>query len=272
MITKEDLLSTEFYNDWVKPQENIIGGGGAVIERGLTSSALFGGNIRDQDRDQLEPQWMELVHLILPMLQSGWRINRLLAALELEKFLPTNVRTSNAAVLLADQRDRPVYANEAAENLLVGGGVIKVTKTGRLRISGMAYKLDDFLKNGLSNFSELTLSDQSRVWIGKLLPSTFEALDFSFNLDRFTPDKMIVVSSQREKPDHVALLQRTFGLTVAEAEVALLLSEGYDVNEISDMRAVSRNTVRFQVKATLEKVGVRRQTQLALAIAKLVSF
>ena len=271
MISKEDLLRTEFYNDWVKPQENITGGGGAVIERGPTSSALFGGNIREKDCDTLAPQWMAFTNLILPMLQSGWQINRLLAASEIELLLPTKTRATNAAIILTDQQDRPVYTNRAAEELLMRGQTIGVSAEGKLQIAGLTHKLDDYLNGKFLSFVEIPPVSGSQVWIGKLEPATFEVLDFSFHVEGSSPEKLIVIAEQREKPDHVALLQRAFGMTAAEAQVALLISEGMDVNEISDLRTVSRNTVRYQVKAALEKVGVRRQTQLALAIARLTS-
>ncbi len=271
MISKEELVSTEFYNDWIRPQEDIIGGGGAVIERGPTSSALFGGNIREKDRERLEPQWMDFVRLILPMLQSGWRINRLLAASEIEMLLPAKARATNAAIILTDQQDRPVYANRAAEELLIDGQAVGFSAAGKLQIAGLTHKLDDYLKGEFSSFVEISLVSGCQAWIGKLEPATFEALDFSFHVEGSSPEKLIVISEKRKKPDHVALLKRAFGMTTAEAQVALLISEGMDINEISELRTVSRNTVRYQVKAALEKVGVRRQTQLALSIAKLTS-
>lgn len=271
MISKEDLRNTEFYNDWVKPQEDITGGGGAVIERGRTSSALFGGNIREKDREFLEPQWMDFTRLILPMLQCSWRINRALAASEIERILPAKARTANAAVLLTDQNDRPVYANKAAEEMFAARNTLEVSISGRLRIAGLAHRFGDYLNDGFPNFIDMPIADHARVWIGKLLPSTFETFDMSFNRAGFIPVKVIVITSQQKQPDHVSSLQRLFGLTVAEAQVALLISEGYDINEISKLRTVSKNTVRFQVKASLEKLGVRRQTELALIIARTVS-
>ena len=31
MCTREELEPTEFYNDWVRPQEDIVAGGGALL-------------------------------------------------------------------------------------------------------------------------------------------------------------------------------------------------------------------------------------------------
>jgi DNA-binding CsgD family transcriptional regulator len=55
-------------------------------------------------------------------------------------------------------------------------------------------------------------------------------------------------------------------LTAAEAKVARLLVADKTVTEISDVLAVTTNTVRFHLKQLFAKVGVRRQSELVRAL------
>lgn len=64
-------------------------------------------------------------------------------------------------------------------------------------------------------------------------------------------------------------LVRVLGLTPAEAKVATALADGLSINEICAAHKTTRNTVRTQVQAALEKTGVRRQAELVRLVAKL---
>lgn len=57
-------------------------------------------------------------------------------------------------------------------------------------------------------------------------------------------------------------LKRLYGLTSAEANLAVLLMRGSTVEEAARSLEVSRNTVRCQIRAIFAKTGVTRQTEL----------
>ncbi|MGQ0444697.1 MAG: helix-turn-helix transcriptional regulator [Beijerinckiaceae bacterium] len=57
----------------------------------------------------------------------------------------------------------------------------------------------------------------------------------------------------RQAP-HVPVLRQVFGLTGAEADVAIALASGRDLAEIARMRGVSIGTIRNQVKSAFAKV------------------
>ena len=64
-------------------------------------------------------------------------------------------------------------------------------------------------------------------------------------------------------------LQQAFGLTPAEAAVALALAEDMTVAEIALLRGVSEETVKTQSRAILRKAGVSRRAALTRIVAKL---
>src|SRR5262249_1440368 len=63
-------------------------------------------------------------------------------------------------------------------------------------------------------------------------------------------------------------LRIQFGLTAADARVALALLDGVNASQIAQRLGVRRETVRTQIKAVYGKTGVRRQGQfIALALS-----
>ena len=58
------------------------------------------------------------------------------------------------------------------------------------------------------------------------------------------------------------LLRQLFGLTAAEATLALLLANGRTLDEAAQRLNVRKNTARAQLRSIFDKTGVRRQTTL----------
>lgn len=65
-----------------------------------------------------------------------------------------------------------------------------------------------------------------------------------------------------------SLLIAAFGLTEAEARVAVRLSSGESVDEVADALHVRRETVRSQLKSIFAKTGTNRQSALALLLQR----
>ncbi|MGE5500309.1 MAG: helix-turn-helix transcriptional regulator [Ignavibacteriales bacterium] len=60
-----------------------------------------------------------------------------------------------------------------------------------------------------------------------------------------------------------------FRLGPAEADIAVQLARGSDIQEIAMARGVTINTIRTQLASAMVKVGVRRQAELVAAVASL---
>lgn len=64
-------------------------------------------------------------------------------------------------------------------------------------------------------------------------------------------------------PGHVkACLRELYDLTEAEAAIAAGVAVGLDLEQLAQARAVTRSTVRWQLKRVFAKTGVNRQTDL----------
>lgn len=76
---------------------------------------------------------------------------------------------------------------------------------------------------------------------------------------------ILLVSPERDGREKWSAIQATFSLTPAEARLAQHMEEGVTLNEAAAAFGLSVFTVRAQLRAIFAKVGVRRQSELALA-------
>jgi DNA-binding CsgD family transcriptional regulator len=60
----------------------------------------------------------------------------------------------------------------------------------------------------------------------------------------------------------ISVLREIFGLTAAEARVAILLARGKTVREIVSMLGLSSNTIRTQLRQVFAKTQTKRQSEL----------
>jgi DNA-binding CsgD family transcriptional regulator len=65
-----------------------------------------------------------------------------------------------------------------------------------------------------------------------------------------------------------SMLQRMFGLTLAETRLAMLLAQGEVPMEIARSRRLSRTTVRSQLAAIFAKTQTRRQAELVSLLTR----
>lgn len=90
-------------------------------------------------------------------------------------------------------------------------------------------------------------------------------------LDQMPGGRMLLVLSDLAGGDPVepGELGDLFGLSGAEAEIAALIAEGVEINDIAERREVVVETVRAQVKSIFRKMDINRQSDLVRILARL---
>ncbi len=84
------------------------------------------------------------------------------------------------------------------------------------------------------------------------------------------PARLAIVFPAVEASDRLwANLRRSFGLTPAETRLAAKLKEGLSLRDAAQALGVSVNTVRNQLRAVFDKVGLTRQSDLVKALTEL---
>lgn len=64
-------------------------------------------------------------------------------------------------------------------------------------------------------------------------------------------------------------LSQLFGLSKAEASIAVRISYGESLNEIASARGAAVGTIRVQVKGIARKMGVHRQVEIAIFVTSI---
>ncbi|OUC55618.1 helix-turn-helix transcriptional regulator [Sphingobium sp. GW456-12-10-14-TSB1] len=78
----------------------------------------------------------------------------------------------------------------------------------------------------------------------------------------FAPRAIMIARVGAPTDRHVQLLMRTFGLTPAEADIAIRLAAGQSRADIAAARGVSAETLKVQLRSIYDKTGCRRESQL----------
>jgi DNA-binding CsgD family transcriptional regulator len=278
MCSDDVLEGTEFYNDWVRPQEDCLGGGGAVIHRSATQVFKMGGSIRRRDRDALEGPFLDTLQALIPPALHAWKVGTVMAEAGLARSLGVAAVHPGVATLVLDARGTLLHGNAVAIGLLASGTILRADARNRVRLRDEAAQQRiaghlDSLRRGdapserfglvgaVGGWTEVTVTGlMGRDWpddvAGELFfgggqPVLILTLQLGLGADT--------------RPE----LCRRYGMTEAEAAVTVALTEGLTPEEIAEAREVSLHTVRNQIKSAMGKCGVSRQTQLVALAARL---
>jgi DNA-binding CsgD family transcriptional regulator len=173
------------------------------------------------------------------------------------------------AVILVDERGRVVRMNRRAteivaqgDGLLVHHGVLRGMRpadTAALhRIIGEAVHREPC--NGYAAGVGLRLERPCRRWPLTALVTPLRAHRSPSNGHAVA---VVFVSDPEHAPAiDTGMLRQWFGLTPAEARLAVVLAQGHSLAEALDRLGVGVNTARTQLKTIFGKTGTNRQAEL----------
>ena len=280
MCRTEDLVKTEFYHDWLRPQEEIIQGGGALIFKNESRVFALGGNIREKDSENLKAPWLSLVGQLVPHVQQAFEISRALAGAKLETAIVASegLRKIPGIVILTEF-GRIIFANDVAQRMLARGEPIRSGQGEMLRFQDPTGHMNP-AEDTAGRLLSLSPPSMTREILGasgvtyqlrfaKLDPSAQIAMPLHMTLGFSGRCTLLIVTEKTQRVSPSQKLRETYGLTGAEAEITLLITEGHTNKDIAEMRRVSLHTVRSQLKSAMSKMEVHRQMDLARLVQNL---
>lgn len=276
MCPQAEVLKTEFYADWLRPQGDIIRGGGGVIGRSDTAVGLIGANIEARAGEEAEAEWLGLLRTVMPLLQRAWDIGVRLSSGALERDLLEIGRGSHA-VILASQDGRLRFATRQGRREIEKGEILRLCLDRRLRFaSPLAEQAFIDLR------SRLTMAPADRQLVVRSGGATVEVRMLPFNPDHLegwgmsaclgldVPSVALILSRPGENAKNPRqALVASFGLTRSEADIACLLADGHSLRDISELRATTYNTTRNQLKSLMEKLECHRQVEVVKLVLRL---
>ena len=263
-MAKEDLLASEYFNDFLKPQDIYSTVMIRLAKRGSEVATL---NI---NRSQKHPQFgqadLKMLAALHPHLIRAFRLTEMFIGLEntANGVLSVFSRLAQPYILL-DANGRILHANPSAESYLVDDGRIAVrgnvlsAKSPRdaARLShaiALASKTRGAMASSIELYSETNASVMLDV-----VPVTSTRSELLGAHGRVA---ICITDFAVRSRVSSARLVAAYDLTSAEARVAIALFEGAAVAEIARRFSVSISTIRSQLAATFEKTKTRNQADL----------
>ncbi|MDH5708697.1 MAG: helix-turn-helix transcriptional regulator [Hylemonella sp.] len=289
-VSREELLASEFYRNCLSVEPNAGQLLGSVVfdasSQGAIPSACS--YIRPLDGPRFGEVERQRQQLLLPHLSRALGVMQRLRTAELT--LATTLASLNrlsSGILLLDPRGHVAFANAVAEDILAQGGGLRLRRhagdssLGQIDAGGAALQraVNAAIESALqrdpyntAHFSRSVLIPRPDGMGSYVLQ--FSALgdqnEFGGGMSGFSAIAFISDSTQRPQIDP-AVLRSTYGLTAAEASVAITLLEHDSAKSAAQVLGVSPDTVRSQIRQIYAKLGVDTRTRFVKTVLGLAN-
>ena len=228
---------------------------------------------REAGLDDYEEEDIAAMQTLVPHLVTALHVSRRLAATYLRAAgAGAALDCLNAGVILVDAAARILFASPAAEAILAGNDGLGTNKEG---ICTGDHGTTRILRRLIASCANITLADGGpggaldvrhgstslRVIVAPVRADALQVDMRSLGMSRPTAI-LIVTDPEHERRARTDELRRRFGLTPAEAAVALEIVRGDGREATASRLGIGTTTVRSHLSQIFEKTGVRRQAEL----------
>jgi DNA-binding CsgD family transcriptional regulator/PAS domain-containing protein len=267
LCSDELLVRSEFYCDYLRKYDVFYQCGAILSQTKAASSAIS--LLRPKRRGAFRDSNVATLRLLLPHLQRAVQIQQKVAELNARSVsLESAIDHMNVGIVFVDSKGKVLHFNTRAEELLRRNDGLSLTQK-HLRASSAreSSELQSMTVMAAQTSGGSGLSAGGTIFIsrksGRPLSVTVAPLrNISFGFAQ-PPSAVLFISDpdQRlEVPKDV--LQRCYGLTGAEARLAMLMLDGRSLNEAADIFGVTHNTAKTHLKNIFGKTQVQRQGEL----------
>jgi DNA-binding CsgD family transcriptional regulator/PAS domain-containing protein len=251
-----NLLRTDFYNLWCVPQ-----GFHHNFSFSIAAIGGWGGTMSISQPGEPTPEQMKLLSSLMPHVQRAVETHLMLEQLRSSQTSTLSVlNLAGNGALLLDRHGRVMEANPIAESLLSSGQLI-------LR-DGQVHAIDADSDTALTRLVTQCLHYPDRAGRGEIAigPLKVQCAPFAgsvvFPLPQRPAAIVIISDTQQQLRQRLEEVQRLYGLTQAEVELAQAVVLAGSRKIAAEMRGVTDATARAQLSSIFDKIGVRRQTDL----------
>ena len=277
VLPRDEQERLAFTNEWVRP--NDVGGCvHAVLHRAPGLQVELGLSHRRRV-DGFAPEALRVLRLLLPHIRRAVESGVRLATVQAERDAAGAALDSLAdAVLLVDAAGRLLRANRAADRLLARADGLSIGRGGELRAAtpaqtgalgrlvARAASPDESRTGGTLSLERPSLRSPLRL-LAVPLPAGSAWPELPLEPGAL----LIVVDPDEPRALPAERLQALFGLTPAEAALAVALASGEGLPTVADRLGIARTTARTHADRVLAKTGTGRQAELARLLERLAA-
>jgi DNA-binding CsgD family transcriptional regulator len=271
IVPDSSLLENDFYKYWLYPQGlfhhlfGVLEADAQKVSYILLARAPTKGAFWQQDTALLQ----DLAPSLARAVRSGQGFRR---TMDLQRILLESLDAMPLGVIVLSARGRILTANRFARELIDDEDCFHIGKTGLgLKLSQGKFRFRDLLggnKPTLSPASDLQTFTVPRGKERRPLSILLSPVkDVGTGRGPDDPAGLMFVGDP-ERPVEIDPRQliRIFGLSRAEARVAVLLARGMRLDQVAATLSLTYETVRKHVKQILSKTGADRQAELVRTI------
>jgi DNA-binding CsgD family transcriptional regulator len=261
LLPAQELVKTEWYNDWLKPQGYFHAMVGHLLKQESLAVRLSMFRAKQQAFSADEAA---LFARLMPHLRRSCQIYKKLSEVN-------SVQTANAnllnrlpvGVILFDNKGKAVFVNEIANALIRSSNGFCLNTAGHC-VTGNVNQTRA-LNQLISRAAELGQSNAMSLYNTSNQP--LSATVVSLQNQRLPFISAPAVALFIGNPDTLldlddTLLTQCYELSPSEAKLATALLRGQTPNDYAQQRGISNNTVKTQLKQVLAKTGTHRQSEL----------
>lgn len=272
----EEFEQTEFYQGWFR-RLNLF----HCLNVTVLKEEDVAGNFslaRAKEMGIYTDEEAHLLSLLVPHLQRAFRISHLLDGLRLErKILQQALDQLPQGALIVSRSGQLMYANRNAETILSGKDGLTTNQQKGLQAANRNdhKRLCQMIETAGAPASLLPAQSGGIFQLNRpsgLRPLSLLIVPLNHELSHFNyhrPAVLIFISDPEQQTEAVQQrLQQLYGLTPAEARLALVLIRGHNIVAAAAELRITPNTARTHVKRIFQKTGTRRQSELVNLLLK----
>lgn len=263
----EDFPSTRFYQEWLVPQEIAYATGATVLREGDWLTQLF--LQRSPSHLPFTRSDLDQLNNLVPHLQRAIQMRQRFTELQLgQNFLASSLDVLAMPTLLFDEHGRVVHVNRSGEAILnerrdcwVEGGHVFT------RNAVVTRHINRELTNAIrASHGDIASAPNEVVVLqrpgGMPLSFMLTPLNLAGRASSHGAALMFIFDPEKVPTPTTEVVKRLFGLSRAEAELAVALCCGKTLEDAAQERGTSTHTTRTQLKHIFHKTGTKRQTDL----------
>ncbi|BAT57523.1 bacterial regulatory proteins, luxR family [Variibacter gotjawalensis] len=285
MVPTAELKKSVFYADVLEPQG--ITDGMNIILPSLAFDGGMGGfqfSVHHSRADEVTEIALRLGQLAPHLARALEASCKLAPLIDGSRQLERMLNLMPTAALLIDGRRRVRYANTAAETLFIANDGLSLDAEKKLQAAGTLPAEAAAFSQALSEVLGVAAGQGGRVGepvkltrlsgAGSLLVFPVPLPPPAFELWKVTEAAralVLIVSPHAQASGEIEGLKQAFGLTAAEARVALLVAGGLSGPSAAKVLGISPATVKTHLARIFDKTGTHSQVGLARLFSVLPS-
>lgn len=278
LVRKADVLKTEYYADFGRRIGSAQSMFGSIESIGDRTALIIAARAANQPG--FAEQDLELLRRLMPHMQQAFRLHRRITVADGRRSSAwATLDTLPLGVVLVDRQGRPVFVNAAARRMAECRDALTIERDG---ICGLSPVSTTRLRRGIARAVEAAQAPADGVQESAFtIEKTSGGLglrvvivpvgrgDEGMGCDVGAAAAVFLGDPDRRVIENPSRLVELFGLTPAEAGVAMHMVNGETLARIAITLGVKTSTTRWYAKQILQKAGVNTQAQFVSLVLRM---